>query len=256
MARRLIPYPFPGINPWEEGGYTSSWLPDWSTRSIRTAYIPVKEMLANAPGFRSLYSLRDIHFEEIYFDILNLAYLPELRQQPNVASENLLSVLTEVMGGDVVIKGGRILLGFEICGFTGVSSVGRRDTETRVALVVDQERNAAEMDRSCFGDEPETNLNPQLFGTVIDALLTLQRHGLQVFLATHDYVILKELDLQMTPDDEVAFHSLYRDAETHEIKCHTAGRFEHMREIAILDAFDSLYDRDVERAIAGINTSP
>ena len=106
-----------------------------------------------------------------------------------------------------------------------------------------------------FWDEPETNLNPKLYGTVIDALLTLQRHGLQVFLATHDYIILKELDLQMTQDDNVAFHSLYRDDETSEISCKTVARFEHMHSNAILDTFDSLYDRDVERALAGIDTS-
>ena len=45
-------------------------------------------------------------------------------------------------------------------------------------------------------DEPETNLNPKLFGTLMDVLLELQRTGVQVFLATHDYVILKELDLR------------------------------------------------------------
>ena len=37
-----------------------------------------------------------------------------------------------------------------------------------------------------FWDEPETNLNPRLFGVVIDVLLELQRAGVQVFLATHD----------------------------------------------------------------------
>ena len=56
-----------------------------------------------------------------------------------------------------------------------------------------------------FWDEPETNLNPKLYGVVVDVLLELQRIGVQVFLATHDYVILKELDLQAKEGDKVAF---------------------------------------------------
>ena len=62
-----------------------------------------------------------------------------------------------------------------------------------------------------FWDEPETNLNPTLFGTVIEVLMELQRAGVQVFFATHDYVILKELDLRKNDSDAVAFHSLYHD---------------------------------------------
>ena len=49
-------------------------------------------------------------------------------------------------------------------------------------------------------------------------------------------------------DDNVAFHSLYRDDETSEISCKTVERFEHLYPNAILDTFDSLYDRDVEPA--------
>ena len=68
-----------------------------------------------------------------------------------------------------------------------------------------------------FWDEPETNLNPKLYGVVVDVLLELQRIGVQVFLATHDYVILREIDLQAKEGDKVAFHSLYRSEETGEI---------------------------------------
>ena len=38
----------------------------WREHPMTSVYIPVKDMLANAPGFRSLYSLRHIHFEEVY----------------------------------------------------------------------------------------------------------------------------------------------------------------------------------------------
>jgi len=38
---------------------------------------------------------------------------------------------------------------------------------------------------------------------VVEILLELQRMGVQVFIATHDYVTLKEFDLQTKKKDRV-----------------------------------------------------
>lgn len=42
-------------------------------------------------------------------------------------------------------------------------------------------------------DEPEVNLNPVLMDELVEALLALARKGVQIFLATHSYIILEEL---------------------------------------------------------------
>ena len=69
----------------------------------------------------------------------------------------------------------------------------------------DPERKSQAGSAVLFWDEPETNLNPKLYGVVIEVLLELQRLGVQIFLATHDYVVLKELDLRAKEGDKVAF---------------------------------------------------
>ena len=102
-----------------------------------------------------------------------------------------------------------------------------------------------------FWDEPETNLNPKLFGVVTDVLLELQRAGVQIFLATHDYVILKELDLRATAADKVAFHSLYQRAGTGEVGCATTYNYLEIHPNAIADTFTDLYDREVARSLTG-----
>ena len=104
-----------------------------------------------------------------------------------------------------------------------------------------------------FWDEPETNLNPKLFGTVIQILLELQRMGVQIFIATHDYAILKELDLQENEEDKIIFHSLYR--ADGEIACQTADTYLDIHPNAIAEAFDDLYDREVERSLGGVKYS-
>ena len=58
----------------------------WSGSPIESVYIPAKDMLANAPGFLSLYAAREVHFEEVYRDICTVHIF--------LLFENLLTMLT------------------------------------------------------------------------------------------------------------------------------------------------------------------
>jgi hypothetical protein len=58
-------------------------------------------MLANAPGFRSLYAQREIHFEEVYADILDRAYSPFLRGPVDRNRKKLLDALQKTIDGKV-----------------------------------------------------------------------------------------------------------------------------------------------------------
>jgi len=98
-----------------------------------------------------------------------------------------------------------------------------------------------------FWDEPETNLNPKLFGPLIEILLELQRMDVQIFLATHDYVILKELDLRKKENDSVLFHSLFREKKSVQIQYHSTDEYLQIHPNAIQDTFLDLFDRDVKR---------
>jgi AAA15 family ATPase/GTPase len=103
-----------------------------------------------------------------------------------------------------------------------------------------------------FWDEPETNLNPRLMKTVVGILLELQRLGVQICLTTHDYVILKEFDLQTKKDDNIFFHSLYRSKETGEIEVGSTGDYLQLSPNAIDDTFGSIVDREIEKSMEGL----
>ena len=53
----------------------------WSSSIIASVFIPAKEMLAHAPGFRSLYAYREIQFEEICADIIDRSYSTSLARK-------------------------------------------------------------------------------------------------------------------------------------------------------------------------------
>ena len=220
----------------------------WADKSLESAYIPVKEMLSNAPGFRSLYAARNIHFEEVYADILNRAYLPLLRGPMDEPRRKLVGLLRKGMPGTVIEKREEFFLHSRQGNieFTLLAEGIRK-----LALLWLLIQNGTLPNGSVlFWDEPETNLNPALFGTVISVLLELQRQGVQIFLATHDYVILEELALQIKDGDQVLFHSLYHDDDG-EIACRSVVNYLDIAPNAIADTFNRLYDRNVVRSLGG-----
>lgn len=219
--------------------------PNASKRHASSVYIPVKEMLANAPGFRSLYAARDIHFEEMYSDILDRAFLPPLLGSPDQSRRQLLDKLRKALEGKVWYEGEEFFLGSKQgkLEFTLLAE-GLRKLGLLWLLI----QNGTLTEGSVlFWDEPEANLNPKLFGPVIEILLELQRQEVQIFIATHDYLILKQLDLQTGRDDRISYHALYRDDDSGDLVCNTTDSYHAIDPNAISEAFSEVYDREIRR---------
>lgn len=219
----------------------------WTETPMDAAYIPVKDMMANAPGFRSLYEEREIHFEEVYVDIVRKAFLPLLKGPTDKQRKKLLAILQECMDGKVVVKNEEFFLRGKHgeLEFTLLAE-GYRKMGLLWILI----QNGTLLNGSAlFWDEPETNLNPRLMKTVVGILLELQRIGVQVFVTTHDYVVLKEFDLQATDQDDVLFHSLYRNKQSGEIELSSTADYMEISPNAIDDTFGGIVDREVERSM-------
>ncbi|MCD4749126.1 MAG: AAA family ATPase [Thermoanaerobaculales bacterium] len=228
---------------------TATGAKNWRAKPIESVYIPVKEMLSNGPGFRSLYAQREIHFEEVYADILDRAYLPSRRGPIDQDRKKLLRILQRHMEGKVTVKNDEFFLRNKQGNLEfPLLAEGIRKLGLLWLLI----QNGTLLGGSVlFWDEPETNLNPRLFGALMEILLDLHRGGVQVFLATHDYVVLKELDLQRNQGDKIKFHALYRDEKTKELACHSVDTYDKIHPNAIAQTFSNLYDREVKRSLEG-----
>ena len=222
---------------------------DWTKTPIESVYIPAKEMLSNAPGFLSLYAAREVHFEEVYRDILHRAYLPPLRHPTGVSHKGLLATLQKAIGGTVIVKGEEFFLRNRQGNLEfSLLAEGLRKLGLLWLLV----RNGTlQCGSVLFWDEPETNLNPSLYGILMQVLLELQRSGVQIFLATHDYAVLKEIDLRSRSEDAIGWFSLYR-TEAGEIECRKARNYLDIHPNAIAEAFGDIYDREIERSLGGL----
>jgi predicted ATPase len=66
-------------------------------------------------------------------------------------------------------------------------------------------------DSILFWDEPEANLNPKLIVEVAKVLQTLAATGMQIFIATHDYLLSHELSLLAEYQSvDIKFFSLHK----------------------------------------------
>jgi ABC-type polar amino acid transport system ATPase subunit len=96
-----------------------------------------------------------------------------------------------------------------------------------------------------FWDEPEANINPKLVPVIVDVILELSRQGVQIFLATHDYIFAKYLEVKMNETDAVKFHSLYKTDDG--VKCETRDNFRDMTQNPLISSFDTLIDEAIGR---------
>lgn len=106
-----------------------------------------------------------------------------------------------------------------------------------------------------FWDEPESNLNPQLMKMVVKSLLDISRNGKQVFLATHEYVLLKWFDLLANKHEElgdnIKYHLLNKDPVTGEVTCESSDDYSLISRSSISDTYAELYDAEIERSLGG-----
>lgn len=222
----------------------------WQKNKMETAYIPVKDMLANSPGFQSLYENREIHFEEIYVDILRKAQLPALKGPVDKQRKHLQDILSKAINGRVELKNEEFFLKNKQGNleFTLLAE-GFRKLGLLSLLI----QNGTLLNGSAlFWDEPETNLNPKLMKTVIEILLALGRSGVQIFISTHDYSVLKEFDLQTVPSlDQVLYHSLYRRSTDREIAVSSTPDYADVSPNAIDETFGDFTDREIEKSMKG-----
>lgn len=222
---------------------------NWQQYSIKCAYIPVKEMLANAPGFRALYAEREIYYEEIYEDIIDRAFLPKLKGRIDEQREKLVTIIKQCIHGKVVQRQEIFYLQNKQgkLEFTLLAEGMRK-----LALLWLLIQNGTLLQGSIlFWDEPEANLNPSMLGTVVDILLELQRIGVQIFLATHDYVLLKEFDQRTQKNDSVRYHSLYFGEDTSSVHCSSTDHYLEIDPNAISETFQNLFTQEVKRALTG-----
>ena len=156
-------------------------------------YIPPREMFSLYEGFIGLTSKREVSFDQTYIKLAHSLSLPILKESDSNPLNPAIQLLEEELGFKVVLMNGRFYIQTENGNMEAhLVAEGLRKLASILYLILNGEINGNTI---LFWDEPESNLNPALIKVVAKLILTLKQCGLQVFIATHDYLLTHTLSL-------------------------------------------------------------
>lgn len=212
---------------------------NWRHLNIPSVFIPATEMLSHAKGFLALNQKFKMPFDATQIDIIVNASLPEVREEP-VALHGVLEKISDTIGGTVIMEDDSFYVlkkeGYKVD--FSLEAEGLR----KLGLLWKLIRNGLlEPGSILLWDEPEANLNPELYPLVADILLELQKNGVQIFAATHSYNFAKYLEIRRTEKEQVMFHNLYKD-EHQVVVPSSAYRMDDLEQNHIMMADNALLD--------------
>ncbi|MDO5155152.1 MAG: AAA family ATPase [Eubacteriales bacterium] len=206
-------------------------------------FIPAKEILSNSYNLNAAVEKGNIIFDDTYLDILNSAKVDASLGRNEASRSKMLKEIEKIIDGKVVydsqkdtfyLKKGNSKQEFNLV------SEGIR----KMALIWQLVKNGM-LDKGSilFWDEPEANINPTYIPVIVDLLLALSKSGVQVFIATHDYFLSKYIDARKNEEDNVVYHSLYKD--NGKISYEVSKEFGLLEKNGILEAARMLYREEI-----------
>ncbi|MEI0493188.1 AAA family ATPase [Brachyspira intermedia] len=211
------------------------------------AYIPCKDILTNSKGFISLYNKREVSFESVYYDILNKAFVPQLREL-DLYLEDITKKIENAIGGIVIQKDEVFFIKYKDFGEVQFTMVA--EGHKKLALLWLLIKNGEiDKDTILLFDEPESNLNPKLTRVLVEILLSLSRLGVQIFLATHNNFIIEDFELQRKENDKIKFHSFYFDEDKNNgVLIESSEYLNNIHHNSIEDKFEEQHLQSIEKA--------
>ena len=215
--------------------------------NLVSTYIPAKDILTNAYQFESAYVKNVIDFDETYLDIIAAAKIDINKEINTNKHKKYLDMLKKITTGSVTINNEKFYLKAEEkenIEFQLIAEGWRK-----LALLWQLIKNGTlEKGTVLFWDEPEANINPIAIPILVEVLLELQKEGVQIFIATHDYILSKYFEVKANEENTIAYYSLYKD-ENRDVKFEKCDTFRKLKENPIIEAFDILMEEVLDRNI-------
>jgi energy-coupling factor transporter ATP-binding protein EcfA2 len=232
----------------EQGDITISEPTSWR-EAPRTLFIPSREALAMFEGFITAYANRELSFDKTYNDICIALAADLLRGAARDAADTLTGPLQELLGGKVELRGTKFYVDLGD-GFREAHLIA--EGHRKLAMLTRLGQNGSiQSGGILLWDEPEAGLNPKVIVKVAEALRRLAASGVQVFLATHDYLLAHKLSLaaeyDVEPKAEMRFFALHHERPTDPVQLETGDTLAEIQNNIILNEYARYHDD--ERAL-------
>lgn len=210
---------------------------------LNAIFIPPKELLTAFDAIAATREQLEIYgFDDTYFDLIRAMRLPATRGKIDPNLKEVLASLEALFGGVIEKSGERFYFK------RGEQSFAMAQTAEgikKVGILTTLIRNRTLNQHSIlFLDEPETNLHPAYIRALVDMLMLLSQAGVQIYLATHSYFVIKQLHiLAKEQARSVVFCSLQREGTT--VRADFDDLKNGMPDNPIIDEAIALYQREV-----------
>lgn len=214
---------------------------------LNCTFIPAKEILSNGWHFEAAVHVGNVEFDDTYVDVVAAAKIDINSGQASSSRKKYMDILQNATEGKVSLEKDRFYLrqGNRKFEFSLVAEGIRK-----LALLWQLIKNGTlERGSILLWDEPEANLNPKYIPAVAEMLLALQRDGVQVFVSTHDYFLIKYFEIKRNAEDSILYHSLYREDEESSVVCESKGELDAVQHNSIQDTFIKMYKEEIKKAM-------
>ncbi len=215
-------------------------------------FLPSREFLSAYEGFIAAYQARELSIDETYYDLCVALSAAPLRGPRGETAARLLAPLARALPFKVVLQNGRFYITAPGQGKIEAHLVA--EGYRKIASIMHLVNNGALAQNGIvFCDEPEANLNPKLIVHVARLLMQLASANVQVFVATHDYLLASELSLAAEyhkPEArkaQVRFFCLNRSAPGKGVEIESGNTLADLQHNPIFEEFTAHYER--ERAL-------
>lgn len=216
----------------------------------KAIYLPPHEFLSLYEGFTSAYLNRESSFDETYFDLsVALGSLP-LRGPRLAEVDRLMEPIRDELGKiKVSQEDGRFYVRLPEGKIeANLVSEGVKKLAQLLYLI---SNGSILQNGILFWDEPEANLNPKYIKVVVQLLKALASSGVQIFVATHDYLLSQELSLlaeYFPSEPHIRFFSFFRNGKLKKspVDIEMGDSLVEIENNIILDEFVAHYDLESE----------
>jgi hypothetical protein len=167
--------------------------------------VPSVDVLSFTKGFLSLYDNRKLDFDDVTADVIRKLLTPPLREIDSRIAD-LEAYIQKVIGARLDTEGERFVFSR---GSEKVSAPLAAQSHRKLAIILRLVQTGAIVPGSLLlWDEPENGASPSLMDETVEVFTRLVEAGVQVIVATHSYLLMKQVELSSRLAGELKMFSL------------------------------------------------
>ncbi|MCK5056883.1 MAG: ATP-binding protein [Candidatus Aminicenantes bacterium] len=177
---------------------TNEFIEPCKDENFNSIFIPPKEVLT---AFEAILSTRSEEkwmygFDDTYKDLIDLLLIDTIQGKQKANLPSVVSSLEALMKGRISQSRGKEKFIFSRKGNEKYSMSMTAEGIKRLGIYITLINNRQLHPGSIlFLDEPEAELHPKAIRVLADMIFNFSKAGIQVFVSTHNYFLLKQLEL-------------------------------------------------------------